>query len=177
MIDLLRNSWTSKPRVTLLQLDNGIYDLIDKRLEIEMFYLIVGFLGLMLLYAHYAVPKRMYDLKRLDEHGVLTQALVTSARVSERTRKSPIVTLEYKYTDDSGIARKGLEQNISSTFVKSLREGDVLGVKYLPQNSKVNCVADKEVPRSANMWLGIVILLLLDLAIGYGIYSEFFANT
>ena len=141
-----------------------------------MFYLIAGFLGLILLYAHYAVPKRIIDLNRLQKHGVMTKAEVTSARVSKRSRKGPTVTLEYKYTDNMGIDRKALEQNISAKFVKSLSEGDEIGVKYLPQNSKVNCVANKAAPRNANMWLGGVILLPFDLAIGYGLYSEFFAN-
>jgi len=141
-----------------------------------MLYLIAGFLSFMLLYAHYAVPKRIIDLNRLKEHGVTTKAQVTLARVSKRSRKSPIVTLEYKYTDNLGIDRKGLEQNISSRFVENLNEGDEIGVKYLPQNSKVNCVADKEAPVNGNMWLGMVILILFDIAIGFGIYSEFFAN-
>ena len=96
-----------------------------------MFYLIAGFLSLMLLYAHYAVPKRIIDLNRLQEHGVTTKAEVTSARVSRRSRKSPIVTLEYKYTDNLGINRKGLEQNISSSFVESLNEGDELSLIHI----------------------------------------------
>jgi len=140
-----------------------------------MLYLIVGLLGLLLLFAHYAVTKWIIDLNRLKEHGVTTKAEVTLAHVRRRPRKASEVTLEYKYTDNLGVNRKGLEHNIYSSFVESLNEGDEIGVKYLPQNSKVSCVDHKEAPRK-NMWFGMVLLIVFDIAIGFGIYSEFFVG-
>ena len=60
--------------------------------------------------------------------------------------------------------------------MERLNEGDEIGVKYLPQNSKVSCVADKEAPLNGKMWFGMVLLVIFDITIGFGIYSEFFAD-
>lgn len=141
-----------------------------------MGYLVMGFIALILIWAHYAVPKRIADLKKLAKDGVLTQAEVISARVARRKRGTPIVTLEYKYADYLGKEHKAIEQNVSSSFVESLSEGDKINIKYLTKQPKVNCLADKESPNGSSMWFGLFILLAFDVAIGYGIYSEFYAN-
>ena len=141
-----------------------------------MFYLIAGFLGLMLIFAHYSLPKRIMNLKQLDREGVLTEAEVTLARVAERSRKSPLVTLEYRYTDNSGTDHKSIEQDVSSKFVKSLNEGDKIDIKYLSEKPKVSCVAEKESASGRSMWFGVVLLLIFDTAIGCGIYGEVYAG-
>ena len=141
-----------------------------------MFYFITGFLGLALVYAHYAVPKRIMDLKRLQKNGVLTQAEVTLARVSQVSRNTPRVTLEYIYKDHLGSEHKSVEQNLSSRFVKNLNEGDKINIKYLTKKPKVSCLADKESANGNSMWVGVIVLIFFDLAIGFGIYSEFYVG-